>query len=76
MSTQNPTRVVTGEVRLSYAHIFEPNSIQGGKPKCSVSLIIPRRRTPPPSPRSRRPSTPRSRPVRPSSVGSAQTRPP
>lgn len=42
MSTQHPTRVVTGEVRLSYAHIFEPNSIQGGKPKYSVSLIIPK----------------------------------
>ena len=42
MSNQNPTRIVTGEVRLSYAHIFEPNSIQGGKPKYSVSLIIPK----------------------------------
>ncbi|XCB30433.1 DUF2815 family protein [Arcanobacterium hippocoleae] len=42
MSTQNPTRVVTGEVRLSYAHVWEPNSIQGGKPKYSVSLIIPK----------------------------------
>ncbi|MHC6177248.1 ssDNA-binding protein [Glutamicibacter sp. X7] len=40
MSTNNPTRVVTGEVRLSYANIFEAKSIQGGKPKCSVSLII------------------------------------
>ena len=39
MSTNNPTRVVTGEVRLSYAHVWEPNSIQGGKPKYSVSLI-------------------------------------
>ena len=42
MSTQNPTRIVTGEVRLSYAHVWEPNSIQGGKPKYSVSLIIPK----------------------------------
>lgn len=39
---QDPTRVVTGEVRLSYAHVWEPNSIQGGKPKYSVSLIIPK----------------------------------
>ena len=39
-TTTNPTRIVTGEVRLSYAHIWEPNSIQGGKPKYSVSLII------------------------------------
>lgn len=38
----NPTRVVTGEVRLSYANIFEAKSIQGGKPKYSVSLIIPK----------------------------------
>lgn len=38
----NPTRIVTGEVRLSYAHVWEPNSIQGGKPKYSTSLIIPK----------------------------------
>lgn len=38
----NPTRVVTDEVRLSYAHLFEPQSIQGSKPKYSVSLIIPK----------------------------------
>lgn len=40
-SINNPTRVVTGEVRLSYANIFA-KSIQGGKPKYSVSLIIPK----------------------------------
>lgn len=38
----NPTRVVTGEVRLSYAHLFEPQSINGSKPKYSVSLLIPK----------------------------------
>lgn len=42
MSTTNLTRVVTGEVRLSYANIFEAKSIQGSKPKYSVSLIIPK----------------------------------
>lgn len=42
MSNQDLTRVVTGEVRLSYAHLFEPVSIKGGKPKYSVSLIIPK----------------------------------
>lgn len=42
MTTQNPTRVVTGEVRLTCAHVCEPNSIQGGKPKYPVSLIIPK----------------------------------
>lgn len=42
MSNTNPTRVITGEVRLSYAHIFEPKSTNGSKPKYSVSLIIPK----------------------------------
>ncbi|ALP34117.1 ssDNA-binding protein [Corynebacterium pseudotuberculosis] len=42
MSTSNPTHVVTGEIRLFYANIFEANSIQGSKPKYSVSLIIPK----------------------------------
>ena len=41
MTNQNPTRIVT-EVQLSYANVWEPNSIQGGKPKYSVSLIIPK----------------------------------
>lgn len=36
------TRVVTGEVRLSFAHIFEPTSYNGNDPKYSVSLIIPK----------------------------------
>lgn len=38
----NNTKVVTGIVRLSYAHVWEPNSINGGTPKYSVSLIIPK----------------------------------
>lgn len=42
MSATNQPRVVTGEVRLSYANIFEAKSIQGVKPKYSVSLIIPK----------------------------------
>lgn len=42
MSNNTPTRVVTGEVRLSYANIFEAKSINGSKPKYSVSLIIPK----------------------------------
>lgn len=42
MSTTNPARVVTGEVRPSYTNIFEANPIQGSKPKYSVSLIIPK----------------------------------
>ena len=43
MSTlKNPTKVVTGIVRLSYANVWEPKAINGGTPKYSVSLIIPK----------------------------------
>jgi hypothetical protein len=38
----NATKVVTGKVRLSYAHVWEPVSINDSKPKYSVSLIIPK----------------------------------
>lgn len=38
----NNTKVVTGEVRLSYANVWEPKSINGGKEKYSVSIIIPK----------------------------------
>lgn len=38
----NPTKVVTGEVRLSYANLWDPKSINGGALKYSVSLIIPK----------------------------------
>lgn len=36
----NPGKVVTGEVRLSYANVWENKSINGGIPKFSVSIII------------------------------------
>ena len=39
---RNPTKVITGVVRLSYANVHEPQSINGGTPKYSVSLIIPK----------------------------------
>lgn len=39
---RNKTKVVTGTVRLSYAHVWEPHSVQGGKEKYSVSIIIPK----------------------------------
>ena len=39
---ENSTKVVTGVVRLSYANVWEPASINGSKPKYSVSLIIPK----------------------------------
>lgn len=38
----NTTKVITGKVRLSYAHIFQPQSINGGDEKYSVSLLIPK----------------------------------
>ncbi|KZL93945.1 DUF2815 family protein [Clostridium magnum] len=34
------TKVTTGKVRLSYAHLFEPHAIEGNDPKYSVSVII------------------------------------
>jgi hypothetical protein len=39
----NPMKVITGpDTRWSYANVWEPKSINGGKPKYSVSLIIPK----------------------------------
>lgn len=39
----NPCKVITGTVRLSYAHLLEPVAIQDGQDKkYSVSLIIPK----------------------------------
>ena len=39
----NPTKVITGpRTRWSYANIWEVKSINGGAPKYSVSLIIPK----------------------------------
>ena len=38
----NPTKVVTGMVRFSYAHVWEPDSIDGGTPKYSVAILIPK----------------------------------
>lgn len=40
---KNPTKVITGvNTRLSYANVWEAKSINGGAPKYSVSLIIPK----------------------------------
>lgn len=39
----NPTKVITGpKIRWSYVNVWEPKSINGGAPKYSVSLIIPK----------------------------------
>jgi len=39
----NPTKVITGpKTRWSYANVWEAKSINGGTPKFSVSLLIPK----------------------------------
>lgn len=41
--TNNPTRIVTGEVRFSYVNLLKPRENQfGGEPKYSVTLLIPK----------------------------------
>ena len=41
MAATTTTKVTTGEVRFSYAHVFEPHSIdEGGEKKYSVSILI------------------------------------
>lgn len=43
MAINNPTKVITGaNTRWSYANVWDPKSINGGAPKYSVSLIIPK----------------------------------
>lgn len=38
-----PTKVVTGEVRLSYAHLFEPHaSFENQQPKYSTVILVPK----------------------------------
>lgn len=42
-STPSATKVITGKVRLSYVHLFEPYSgADGQEPKFSVALLIPK----------------------------------
>lgn len=41
-NTVNPTKVITGVCRLSYANIWQPKSINGGAPKYSASVLIPK----------------------------------
>jgi len=36
------TRVITGPVRLSYVQVWEPKAMDGGKPKFSVTPLIPK----------------------------------
>ena len=44
MANLNPTKVITGKVRFSYAHVFEPAPVSEGSEdkKYSVSIIIPK----------------------------------
>ena len=41
-ASRKETKVITGKVRLSYAHLFEPHGMEGQEPKYSVSVIIPK----------------------------------
>ncbi len=36
------TKIMTNEVRFSYAHLSEPVSVNGGDPRYSASIIIPK----------------------------------
>jgi hypothetical protein len=38
----NPTKIVTGVTRLSYANVWQAKSINGGTPKFSTSVLIPK----------------------------------
>jgi hypothetical protein len=43
MTQTTKVKVVTGKVRFSYANVFAPKaSVEGGTPKYSVSIIIPK----------------------------------
>jgi hypothetical protein len=43
MTQASKVKVVTGKVRFSYANVFVPKaSVEGGTPKYSVSIIIPK----------------------------------
>ena len=43
MSNNTPTKVITGkQTRWSYVNVWEPKSIDGGKAKYNISLIIPK----------------------------------
>lgn len=41
-STPSATKVVTGKVRLSYCHVFQPFSNNDGEPKYSTVILIPK----------------------------------
>lgn len=46
MNDQNATKIIIGEVRFSYAHLFKPRAIEEGQdPRYSVTLLIPKDNT-------------------------------
>ena len=42
MQQSNKVKVVTGKVRFSFAHVFEPAETLNGQMKYSVSILIPK----------------------------------
>ena len=44
MANTNPTKVITGKVRFSYVHVFEPTAVSEGSDdkKYNISIIIPK----------------------------------
>lgn len=43
-NTTNATKVITGKVRASYAHVFKPHSsIEGAEAKYSICLLVPKK---------------------------------
>jgi len=45
MANKIPTKVITGEVRLSYVSIDKPTAINGGTPKYKTALLIDKKDT-------------------------------
>jgi hypothetical protein len=44
MATKSPTKVITGKVRFSFLHVFEPHSIEeGNEKKYSAAILIPKK---------------------------------
>ena len=43
MYQNNPTKCLTGEVRLSFVHLDQPYSNNGGEPKDSATLLVPKK---------------------------------
>lgn len=41
-ANKQATKVITDEVRLSFVHVLEPDSFDGGEPKYSAMILIPK----------------------------------